>query len=75
MSVHSECDLRPAWLHITPVSHVDLVHLGKVIHAGQEDIDLDDLVDVGTGGLENSRQVLDTLVLDSVSYNLNRLSS
>jgi hypothetical protein len=54
---------RPARLHITPVLHVDRVHLGEVIHVGQEDIDLDDLVDIGTGFLENVAQVLDALVL------------
>jgi hypothetical protein len=43
--------------------HVHGVHLGKVIHVGQENIDLDDLGDVGAGLLEDVGQVLDALVL------------
>lgn len=55
--------LRPAGLNIAPVGHVDLVHGGKVIHVGEEDVDLDDIVDGGARGLKNGRQVLDALVL------------
>lgn len=58
-------NVRPAWLDIPPVLHVDRVHLGKVVHVGQEDVDLDDLVDARAGGLEDVGQVLDALVLDS----------
>lgn len=54
---------RSARLDIAPVGGVDFVHLGKVIHAGEEDVDLDDLVEAGASGLEDSRQVLDALVL------------
>lgn len=56
-------DLRAAGLDIAPVGAVDLVHLGKVGHVGDEDVDLDDLFEGGAGGLENGFQVLDALVL------------
>lgn len=55
--------LRSAGLDVAPVGAVDLVHLGKVGHVGQEDVDLDDLFERGAGGLENGRQVLDALML------------
>jgi hypothetical protein len=50
--------------------HVHGVHLGEVIHVRQEDIDLDDLGDVGAGLLEDVGQVLNALVLfsDEVSF-------
>lgn len=56
-------DLRSAGLDVAPVGAVDLVHLGKVGHVGEEDVDLDDLLEGGAGGLEDGRQVLDALVL------------
>lgn len=56
-------DLRAARLDVTPVGGVNLVHLGKVVHAGKEDVDLDDLVEGGTGSLEDGLEVLDALVL------------
>ena len=37
------------------------VHLGKVLHIDQEDIDLDDLLDATASGLEDGRQVLAAL--------------
>jgi hypothetical protein len=37
------------------------VHIGKVVHVGQEDIDLDDLGDVGASGLNNGLEVLAAL--------------
>ena len=40
-----------------------VVHGGEVCHVGQEDVDLDDLVDAGAGSLEDLGQVLDALVL------------
>jgi hypothetical protein len=58
---------RSAGLDLAPVGAVDLVHLGKVGHVGQEDVDLDDLVERGAGGFENGRQVLDALMLWNVS--------
>lgn len=54
---------RPAGLDVAPVRAVHLVHLGKVAHVGQEDVDLDDLFEAGAGGLEDGGQVLDALVL------------
>lgn len=56
-------NLRSAGLDITPVGGVNLVHLGKVVHVGEEDVDLDDLLQAGAGGLKNGREVLDALVL------------
>jgi hypothetical protein len=58
-------DLRSAWLDITPVLGVDRVHCVKVVHVGQEDVDLDDLGDVCSGSLKDIGQVLDALVLRS----------
>lgn len=37
--------------------------MGEIIHVGQEHIDLHDLIDIGTGLLEDVGQVLDALVL------------
>lgn len=36
--------LRPARFNVTPVGHINLVHLRKVVHISEEDIDLDDFV-------------------------------
>ena len=57
--------LRPARLYITPISHVNLVHFGKVGHVGEKHVDLDDLVDVGPCSLEDCGEVLDALMLFS----------
>jgi hypothetical protein len=57
-------DSRPARLNIAPVLHINRVHLSKVIHIRQEDVDLNHLGDIGTGLLEDVGQVLDTLVLE-----------
>lgn len=62
---HKDRNSRSYGLDITPVGAVDLVHLGKVGHVGEEDVDLDDVVEVGAGGLEDGGQVLDALVLQS----------
>lgn len=56
-------DSRSARLDITPVGGIDLVHLGKVVHAGEEDVDLDNLVNAGASGLEDGSEVLDALML------------
>lgn len=42
---------------------VDLVHGGKVLHAGQEDVDLDDLLERGASQLENLLHVLQSSAL------------
>lgn len=55
-------DSRPTGLDITPVGGVDLVHGSEVVHAGEEDVDLDNVVEVGAGGLEDGAQVLDAAV-------------
>lgn len=57
------CDSRPDGLDLAPVLRVDLVHGGKVGHVGDEDIDLDDVLDGGASSLEDGLQVLDALVL------------
>jgi hypothetical protein len=54
---------RSARLDVSPIGGVDLVHGSKVGHVRQEDVDFDDLCDVGAGGLEDGGQVLDALVL------------
>lgn len=54
---------RPARLDIAPVGGIDLVHFGKVIHVGEEDVDLDDLFNARASGFEDGREVLDALVL------------
>lgn len=62
--------VRSARLDVAPVGAVDLVHLGKVAHVGQEDVDLDDLLQASAGSLEDGRQVLDALVLLSRNFKL-----
>jgi hypothetical protein len=57
-------DSRPARLNAAPVLHINRVHLSKVIHIRQEDVDLNHLGDIGTGLLEDVGQVLNTLVLE-----------
>jgi hypothetical protein len=54
---------RSARLDVSPVRGVDLIHLGKVVHVGQEDVDLDDIAEIGSGSLKDCAQVLDALVL------------
>ena len=39
-------NIRSAGLNITPILHIDGVHLGEVIHIGQKHVHFDDLVDV-----------------------------
>jgi len=38
------------------------VHLGEVVHGGDEDVDLDDLGERGAGGGQHGRQVDDALL-------------
>jgi hypothetical protein len=67
---------RPAGLDVSPVCRVHLVHLGKVVHAREEDVDLDDIVEAGACGLEDGLQVLDAAVgvsLDVAGDELARL--
>ena len=51
----------PGWL-VREELLVGAVHLSKVVHGGDEHVDLDDLLDRGSGGLENGRQVGDALL-------------
>lgn len=41
---------------------VGAVHLSEVVHGGDEHVDLDDLLEGGSGGLEDVRQVGDALL-------------
>lgn len=43
---------------------VDLVHTGKVIHVGEENVDLDDAGETAAGGVEDCADVLDDAMLD-----------
>lgn len=38
------------------------VHLSKIVHGGDEDVDLDDLGERGAGGSQHGRQVDDALL-------------
>lgn len=42
---------------------VNGVHAGKVAHVGKEDVDLDNLGEVGASGLEDITEVLENLLL------------
>ena len=42
---------------------ISLVHGGKVVHLGQEDVHLDNIVDAAAGLVEDSREVLEGLTL------------
>jgi hypothetical protein len=50
-------------LDISPISHVDLIHGSKIVHARQEDINLDNLVDIWTRFLEHSCKIANTFML------------
>lgn len=41
---------------------ISSVHLGEVVHGGDEDVDLDDALEGGTGGLEDGGEVLAALL-------------
>lgn len=60
-------NLRAARLDIAPIGHVHLVHLGKVVHVGEKDVDLDDLVDTSARSLEDGGQVFDALMLQKTA--------
>lgn len=62
--------VRPTGLDVAPVLHVDLVHLGKVAHVVNEDVDLDDVLDRGARGFKHRLQVLDDAVLREWSAGL-----
>ena len=53
----------PSRFHIPKPLLILLVHSGEVVHGGQEDIDLDDVVDGGAGFGEDVREVDETLFL------------
>lgn len=44
---------RPARLDSAPVGLVRLVHGGEIRHVGQEDVDLEHVVEAGVGGGED----------------------
>lgn len=58
---------RSAWLYITPISLVHLIHLCKVIHVSQEYINFDDFLDGRSSFFEDSSEVLDALMLWNMS--------
>ena len=62
-TVNLDGDTRSSWLDLSPVSLVYLIHLRKIVHAAQEDVDLDHFLEVGTGFLQNGTKILDAFVL------------
>ena len=52
---------RSRWL-VCEELLVGSVHLGEVVHGGDEDVDLDDALEGGAGGGENGREVLAALL-------------
>lgn len=57
-------DSRSRGLDVTPVLFIDLVHLCKVPHIGEEDVDLDDILQRRAGGLKNCFKIGNALVLE-----------
>jgi hypothetical protein len=60
-------DSRPTGLNIAPVLHVNLVHGGKVIHVGQEHIDLDSIIEACASSLQYDSKVLYDIMLFAMS--------
>lgn len=56
-------DLRSARLDIAPILHVDFVHGMEIVHVGEKDVHLDNIVNRRTRRLQHKCQVLDNLVL------------
>jgi hypothetical protein len=65
-----EGDSRPRRLHIAPVRRIHLIHLGKVLHIGEKDIDLDDVLETRSCRFQDGAQVLDALVLSMTEHPL-----
>lgn len=61
--------LRSCRLDISPILTVDLIHLRKIIHTGQKDIDFNHFAQVGSRSSQNGSKVLDTLVLKETQDN------
>ena len=60
--------LRASRLQLSKVGLVDFIHLGKVRHVGEEDIDLNTLIQAATCGIKDRGEVLDALVLPTISF-------
>ena len=60
-------NVRPTRLNLTPILHINRIHIGKVIHIRQKDIHLEHLCDVAPSRLEDVAQVFDTLMLGTLS--------
>lgn len=56
-------NLRSARLHGSPVLAIHLVHGCKVVHAGKENINLHNLVEVRSGSLQDGGEILYALML------------
>ncbi len=54
---------RSGRLDVSPILGIDLIHLGKIIDVGQEDVDLNDFVQTGPGSFENDSEILNALML------------
>lgn len=63
-------DSRPTGLNITPVLNVNLVHGGKVIHVGQEHIDLNSIIEACASSLQYDTKVLYDIMLFAMSVSL-----
>lgn len=58
-------DSRSRGLDVAPVLFIDLIHLRKVPHIGEEDVDLDDILQRRAGGLKNRFKIGNALVLEA----------
>lgn len=66
-------DAGSGWLVGVEVGGVDLVELGEVGHVLQEDVDLDDVFQLGVGVHDNGQGVLEHLVGLGLDVTLDRL--
>ena len=57
------CNIRSSRLVRLEVGQIDLVHVGEILHVGEEDVDFDGVVERCAGGFEDGGEVLDALVL------------
>ena len=63
---------RSARLHISPIGHVNLIHLRKIIHIAQKHIDLDNLCQIRASFFEDGAKIGDAFVLRPISMRGNR---
>ena len=55
----------PTRLRLTPVLLINLVHLRKILHIIDEDVDFHDVFDCGPGGFEDGGEIFYALVLQN----------